>query len=54
MPIPPATNILARLNKAHPRLLATTEDFAQLKERIAADPQLQSWHTNLQAQAQES
>ena len=53
VPIPPATNILARLNQAHPRLLATTEDFAQLKERIASDPQLQSWHAKLQAQAQD-
>ena len=44
VPIPPATNILARLNPAHPRLLATPEDFAQLKKRIASDSQLQSWH----------
>ena len=35
--IPPATNILARINQAHPRLLATTEDFAQLKRRLASD-----------------
>ena len=53
VPIPAATNILARLNKPHPRLLATQADFAQLKERIAADPQLQSWHKKLQDQAQE-
>jgi hypothetical protein len=53
VPIPPATNILARLNHAHPRLLATMEDFAQLKKRIASDSQLQSWHANLQSQAQE-
>src|ERR1035437_1879321 len=53
VPIPSATNILARLNQGHPRLLATTEDFAQLKKRMASDSQLQSWHKNLQAQAQE-
>ena len=53
VPIPAATNILAHLNQAHPRLLATTDDFAQLKQRIAADPQLESWHAKLQAQAQE-
>ena len=32
VPIPSATNILARLNQAHPRLLATAEDFAELKQ----------------------
>ncbi len=52
IPVPPATNILARLHPAHPRLLATTEDFAELKKRIAANPQLQSWHKTLQAEAQ--
>jgi hypothetical protein len=53
LPIPPATNILASLIQAHPRLLATREGFAQLKERIAAEPQLQSWHKKLQAQAED-
>ncbi len=53
VPIPPATNILARLNKAHPRLLATAEDFAQLKRRVASESQLKLWHTKLQAQAQD-
>lgn len=53
VPIPPATNILARLHQGHPRLLATTEDFAGLRKRLASDSQLQSWHTKLQAQAQD-
>ena len=53
VPVPLATNILARLNQAHPRLLATADDFTQLKQRIAASPQLQSWHASLQTQAQE-
>src|ERR1035437_8540127 len=53
VPIPTATNILSRLNRAHPRLLATTEDFAQLKQRIASDSKLQSWHASLRSQAQE-
>ena len=52
LPVPPPADILARLNPAHPRLLATTDDFAQLKKRIAANSQLQSWHSNLQNQAQ--
>jgi hypothetical protein len=53
VPIPSATNILARLTPGHPRLLATPGAFAQLKARIASDSQLRSWHTNLQSQAQE-
>jgi hypothetical protein len=51
VPIPSATSVLARLHQAHPRLLATTEDFARLKQRIASDSLLQSWHAKLQAQA---
>jgi hypothetical protein len=51
--IPSATNILARLKHLHPRLLATAEDFAQLKTQVASDAKLQSWHTNLQTQAKE-
>ncbi len=51
--IPPATNILARLNQGHPRLLAAAEDFAQLKQRVAADSQLQAWHTKLRSEAEE-
>jgi hypothetical protein len=53
VPIPSATNILAHLRPTHPRLLATSADFAKLKERMATDSQLQSWHAKLQAQAQE-
>ncbi len=52
VPVPPAADILARLNKAHPRLLATKDDFDKLKARIGANPQLRSWHANLQTQAQ--
>jgi hypothetical protein len=51
--VPPAAEVFAHLNQAHPRLLATTNDLAQLKATIAADPLLQSWHTRLRAQAQE-
>jgi hypothetical protein len=53
VPIPSATNILARLHREHPRLLATREDFAELRKRIASDSQLHSWHAKLQAQGQE-
>src|ERR1019366_2909369 len=53
VPIPSATNIVARLRQEHPRLLATKEDFPELRKRIASDSQLQSWHAKLQAQGQE-
>ena len=51
--IPPATTVLAHLSPAHPRLLATTNDLAKLKQRLGVEPQLESWHARLQAQAQE-
>ena len=51
--IPPAAQILARLKPVHPRLLASAEDFAQLKDRIADQPQLRAWQAKLQAQARE-
>src|SRR5512140_27386 len=40
-PIPEASQILARLNRAHPRLLASEKEFANLKESVKSDPQLQ-------------
>jgi hypothetical protein len=53
VPIPAATNILAHLNPHHPRLLATAETFAQLKQQTASAPQLRKWHDRLQAEARE-
>ena len=53
LPILAATNIFDHLKQAHPRLLAAKDDFAQLKQRIAADQELESWHTKLHTQAQE-
>ena len=41
------------LHKGHPRLLASSNDFAQLTRRIAADPALESWRTKLRQRAQE-
>src|SRR5437867_10689067 len=52
-PIPPPEKILSRLNNSHPRLLASAADFVQLKQRISADPQLQSWQVRLHDQAEE-
>jgi len=51
--IPPASEILSRVKKEHPRLLATAKDFAQLKERVKSDAQLQQWHGRLREQAAE-
>lgn len=53
IPIPFAQEILARLNKSHPRLLASSNDFVQLKARIESDPLLRAWQTALDKQAQE-
>jgi hypothetical protein len=53
VPIPPAAELLARLHKGHPRLLASSNDFAQLTRRIAADPALESWRNKLRQRAQD-
>ncbi|MHB8523338.1 MAG: DUF4962 domain-containing protein [Limisphaerales bacterium] len=50
--IPPPNDILARLKKEHPRLLASAAEFAQLKQRVAADPQLKAWHATLRTRAE--
>jgi hypothetical protein len=41
--IPPAAQILATLRKEHPRLLAHADEFARLRQRVAAEPQLGQW-----------
>ncbi len=51
IPIPPADAILAKLRPGHPRLLATADDFAQLKQRLRDDTTLQQWHAKLVARA---
>src|SRR4030095_8138829 len=51
VPVPSGTEILTRLNKAHPRLLASSNDLAQLKQRVAADPQLRAMEGTLRGQA---
>lgn len=50
IPAPPANRILATLNKAHPRLLASQADFDRLKERLATDANLRKWHESLASQ----
>lgn len=51
IPIPAPAEIVARLRPGHPRLLATAHDFDQLKQHIATEPQLQTWHDELRREA---
>jgi hypothetical protein len=50
--VPPASEILAKLRHEHPRLLASTTDFARLKEGIATDARLKEWHQKLRDRAE--
>ncbi len=49
VPIPSAEQILKTLKPEHPRLLASTADFAALKQRIQSDELLKKWHAELRA-----
>jgi hypothetical protein len=50
--IPPPAEIIAKLRPEHPRLLATASDFDQLKQRVAAESQLKTWHEELRREAE--
>lgn len=50
--IPLPEKILKTLKKGHPRLLATDERFAELRERLKTDTQLKAWHADLQRAAE--
>jgi hypothetical protein len=50
--IPPPEEILQRLRREHPRLLARTHDFTALKERTATTPELGRWLRRLQQRAE--
>jgi len=52
LPIPSAPEILARLHQGHPRVIATTQDLTQLKQRIATNSTLRAWHQKLEERAQ--
>lgn len=45
--VPSTAEITSKLRREHPRLLASAKDFAQLKQRIVAEPQLKDWHAEL-------
>src|SRR5215475_3857674 len=53
IPIPLAQEILARLDKSHPRLLASSNDFVRLKARIESDALLRSWQAALDKQGRD-
>jgi hypothetical protein len=53
IPIPRAQQILARLDKSHPRLLASSNDFVRLKARIESNALLRSWQTALDKQGRD-
>jgi hypothetical protein len=50
--IPPQNEILRDLKQGHPRLLASNEDFARLREEVVSVPQLKAWYQKLEAEAQ--
>src|SRR6266566_5575950 len=50
--VPPPAEILAKLHKAHPRLLVSADDFVRLKERVGTDARLGEWHQKLRDQAE--
>ena len=50
---PSGAEIIARLHREHPRLLASREDFAALKKRIESDSKLANWKASLEKQAKE-
>ncbi len=45
--VPLGEQMLAILHKSHPRLLVSSNGFAQLKARLASDPLLGKWHEAL-------
>jgi hypothetical protein len=51
VPTPSAAVIVGRVNKPHPRLLSTNDDFAKLRAEIATNSTLKQWHTTLRHRA---
>ncbi|MBI2929088.1 MAG: heparinase II/III family protein [Verrucomicrobia bacterium] len=52
VPIPPAADILAKLRKEHPRLLATTPGFDYVRAQVKTEPNRRRWHQQLTERAQ--
>ncbi|WP_309121564.1 discoidin domain-containing protein [Paenibacillus sp.] len=47
-----ASAIVRKLSPAHPRLMATADDFAALAARIGADPRSAEWYGKIRAEAE--
>lgn len=47
--IPGGDQIVGKARTGHPRLLANSSEFVQLKQRVATDPQLKGWLKEIQA-----
>ncbi|MGZ8920852.1 MAG: heparinase II/III domain-containing protein, partial [Limisphaerales bacterium] len=47
IPIPSADQIIAKVRKEHPRIMATKEDFARVKKLLASEPKLREWHSEI-------
>ncbi len=51
--LPSGATLIARLNKAHPRLLADAAQFEALRQKIATHPLLKRWHEALQQEGEQ-
>lgn len=52
IPIPPANEILSRLDKEHPRLLASKRDFDDLRQAVETNAVLGGWYQTVYRQAE--
>lgn len=51
IPIPPAVEILSKLKKDHPRLLASKKDFKRLRHAVKTNPVLGQWYQTVYEKA---
>lgn len=50
--IPVPGQILSTLKPQHPRLLATQDEFSELKKRVGAEPQLRAWFAKVKEEGE--
>ena len=51
--VPASTEIFSTLRREHPRLIATEDDFTQLKIRVGTEPKLRTWHAKLKEEGEQ-
>jgi len=51
VPIPAPADIVVKLRREHPRLLASADDFAALKRQVQENSPLKEWHARLAERA---